>query len=66
MSVSIRRLAAVQSSTWASLGKPQEAQFGQPFVSHNQVGRLKVFAIGQGALLYICHIAPNGGWADGR
>jgi hypothetical protein len=56
---------AIQWSSWASLGKPQETQIGRPFAQRNQDGRLEVFAIGLGGIFNIWQVVPNGGWRDG-
>ena len=55
---------AIQWSSWASLGKPQETELGRPFAQRNQDGRLEVFAIGLGGIFNISQISPNGGWRD--
>ena len=55
---------AIPWSQWASLGRPQETELGRPFASHNQDGRLEVFAAGESAIFNIWQVAPNGGWAD--
>jgi hypothetical protein len=47
------------------LGRPPDTELGRPFVSHNQDGRLEVFATAQGTIFNIWQVAPNGGWADG-
>jgi hypothetical protein len=56
---------AIQWSSWASLGKPQETQIGSPFAQRNQDGRLEVFVIGLGGIFNIWQVVPNGGWRDG-
>src|SRR5262245_3329576 len=56
---------AVKWSNWASLGKPEKAGIGRPFVQHNQDGRLEVFAVGGGEIFNIWQVFPNAGWTDG-
>lgn len=53
-------------SQWASLGKPETANLGNPFVHRNQDGRLEVFAVEAGALFNIWQLFPNAGWKESR
>jgi hypothetical protein len=55
---------AIKWGQWESLGRPQEAEAGRPFVQSNQDGRLEVFAIGRGEVFNISQVAPNGRWND--
>jgi hypothetical protein len=41
-----------------------DTELGRPLVSHNQDGRLEVFATAHGAIFSIPQITPNGGWAE--
>jgi hypothetical protein len=56
---------AIKWSSWESLGKPQEADIGRPFVQRNQDGRLEIFANGAGAIFNLSQVSPNGPWRDG-
>jgi hypothetical protein len=56
---------AIKWSSWESVGKPEEADIGRPFVQRNQDGRLEVFALGRGEIFNISQISPNGAWRDG-
>jgi hypothetical protein len=46
-------------------GQAPDTELSRPFVSHNQNGRLEVFATAHGAIYNIWQVVPNGGWADG-
>jgi hypothetical protein len=57
---------AIQWSSWASLGKPDETtELGRPFAQRNQDGRLEVFASGLGGIFNISQVVANGGWREG-
>jgi hypothetical protein len=43
----------------------QECAVPRPFASHNEDGRLEVFAAGVSGIFNIWQGGPNGGWADG-
>ena len=55
---------ATKWSNWESLGKPQEADIGRPFVQRNEDGRLEVFAIRVDSVFKISQEAPNAPWRD--